>query len=238
MGYCKKCGKKEYFLFLSEGLCKECYEKKHQWDKLPFMREKQKLWDEQDEKERQYHEIINQAEAQYKIDNNLDALIKAYESVYIGNNLWWNTMTEEYYLARLYQKNGQFNKSWAFLNDMALRHPDCMYGIRLEQSNQLKREKRYYDSLENLVCAYYYLCIPHPSHDQRFFDIEEEKAQNINRFLKDFPKKGKPLFNKLKLSEADISEMESICLQRIKKDKTPNEKALLTDFRNWYDSKR
>lgn len=102
--------------------------------------------------------ILINADAAYKEDNDLEKVIKVYETVL--DKCVWNTFNYQMNLAGYYKKAERYDDAWRILNkaleDSVKRgHGQADIGkIRMEQFNVLKTEKKYDKALVFLCYAF------------------------------------------------------------------------------------
>ncbi len=74
---------------------------------------------------------LTTAEATYRSDGDIEKLIAAYEDVFITNKSTIVTQSRWFNFVDLYLKSGQNDKAWAWLNQLAVQHPDYMSKLRI-----------------------------------------------------------------------------------------------------------
>lgn len=101
---------------------------------------------------------LQKADADFKIDKDLDKVIKVYESVL--NGCTWNAFNYQKKLASYYVKAEKYDDAWRVLNqaqhDAVKRGHGkaCTGQVRMEQFKVLKAEKKYKDAMDILCRAY------------------------------------------------------------------------------------
>ena len=102
--------------------------------------------------------MLQRAEADYKIDKDLEKVIRTYQSVLDG--VTWNAFNYQKKLAAYYTKAAKYDDAWRVLSqaqhDAVKRGhgPACTGQIRMEQFKVLKAQKKYKQALETLCRAY------------------------------------------------------------------------------------
>ena len=141
-----------------------------------------------------------EAREQYKVDNNIDKLIAAYEYAMIeAKPPLKNAQSHTMYLAELYIKNNQNDKAWDYLNSILLSHIDLTHKIRFLQCKILKKEKRFVDAMIMLMMGHLF------------------KAQINATFAKDaFIKEATPIANKLGLNNDNVEYLAYLIENQVK----------------------
>ena len=102
---------------------------------------------------------MHKADAVFEKDGDLEKRIKVYEK-YLLKKPQWNSFNFNLSLAKMYEKSGQNDKAWGYLNQLYLWaiEPDAIGGdaskIRFEQFKILKAEKKFKDAMLMLVSSY------------------------------------------------------------------------------------
>ena len=176
MGKCKVCGKSGLFLKLDKhGKCKDCaYKTKTPVNGNTIVSDAQNF-NEQSKKESaeewlfcvnpNYVQLkddlahqdkllktVIQAKEDYKVDNDINKLIVAYEYAMVkATPPLKNAQYHAMYLADLYIKTNQFDKAWDYLITISLPYMDITHKIRFAQCKILKKEKRFIDAMITLM---------------------------------------------------------------------------------------
>lgn len=96
---------------------------------------------------------INIAEANYKKDGNLKAIIREYEKVFIEADPPCKS-SHDINLSKYYVKAGLHDKAWGYLNLLYSRSTELNPAIRMEQARILKLEKRWSYAVEMYMLAH------------------------------------------------------------------------------------
>ena len=94
--------------------------------------------------------LVNDANAKYANDGDIESLIKVYEHAFIESNPPCKS-SQNLKLADLYIKAGQNNKAWTYLNSLIASQEAPIEKVRHEQARILKKEKRYVLALEMIM---------------------------------------------------------------------------------------
>ena len=198
MAKCKKCGKGGLFFKVnSDGLCADCAKRKRQT--TPTMSIDQELKKQDKEFAR-----LTKAEAQYEKDNDIEKLISVYEEIFITQKSTLITQSRWFKLVDLYLKTGQNDKAWAWLNQLAIQHPDYMYKIEDKRYKILKKEGRLTDAMFSLMAS-----VGYSEGNAGPAMYYQEYGQK--KFLKD----ATPLIKKLKWAENDLNTLEEMLASTI-----------------------
>ena len=142
MAKCKKCGKKGLFLILnSAGLCNDCaakVEKANVDTKKSISNVGAEL-----KKQDEHLDRLAAAETEYKQNGDINKIIAVYEDVFIKQKSTLNSQKRWFDLVDLYIKNGQNDKAWAWLNQLAILHPDYISKIEEKRYKILKKENKH-----------------------------------------------------------------------------------------------
>ena len=98
-------------------------------------------------------EKLAKAREQYKQDNDINKLISVYEEFFVSSNPPMKS-PDEFELAKLYEKAGDTNKAWSYLNAILLRGNTPPYLIYNEQATILKKENKYEDAIHTYMLCY------------------------------------------------------------------------------------
>lgn len=219
MGKCLRCGKSGLLFHVNKnGLCPNCAKE------IVFRNDIEAEMYRADEKYRQLvHQnadadrlinLLNQAQEQYKKDNNLERLIEAYEAVLIKVTKPVHSPSVAMRLVDLYLKAGQNDKAWGYLNSLLSRTDYVVPRdkIRFAQVKILKKEDKLAEAVEMLILGYY----------------AKSRDQEIDRAT--FEKELKPMAKKLGWNEEMISKTSSL-LQTFATDKKGDEASIIKTYR-------
>ena len=190
MAKCKKCGKKGLFLTVnSDGLCKDCATKVTKAENN-ITRTTSNI-DAELKKQDAHLAKLTAAEIKYKEDGDINKIIAVYEDIFIKQKSTLVTQKRWFGLADLYVKNGQNDKAWAWLNQMAVLHPDYTSKIEEKRYKILKKENKHLeDAMIHLMASVGYS-------EGNAGPLAYYNAYGKNKFLKEAPS----LIKKLKWDE-------------------------------------
>ena len=179
MAKCSVCGKKGFFLILDkDGKCSECAKREKEsikqktnffsagkFDKklehnaieewLPQVDPQYKATKERLAHQEKLLSLVWKAREQYKIDNDINELIKVYEYAMIdANPVLHSAQAHVFYLVDLYIKTNQNDKAWGYLSKVSIEYIHETHKIRMYQFRILKKEKRYTEAMIFLMEAY------------------------------------------------------------------------------------
>ncbi len=119
--------------------------------------------------------LLQEADQQFKIDNDIERRIAIYESVF-RKKTNWNSFNYCMKLVKMYVDSGKTNKAWSLLNKILgwyTSYPNpatYVSKIRKEQFKILKKEKKYIEALRILLFAHCEL-------------IDSPSEFNVERFI-------------------------------------------------------
>ncbi len=96
---------------------------------------------------------VNKAQAKYKQDGDLEAVIKELEYAFIESNPPCST-SQNLDLADYYIKAGQYDKAWGYLNHLYRYQQAPINKIRFAQAKVLKKEKKWSYAIEMYMLGY------------------------------------------------------------------------------------
>ena len=195
MAKCKKCGKSGLFLKLnSVGLCNDCA------SIAAKTVVRTSSIDAEIKRQDKHLDKLTAAEEKYAEDGDINKIISVYEDVFIKEKSTLITQSRWFKLADLYVKNGQNDKAWAWLNQLAGLHPDYMAKIEEKRYKILKKENKHLeDAMIHLMASVGYS-------EGNAGPLAYYNAYGRNKFLKEAPS----LIKKLKWDESDIDKLEKI----------------------------
>lgn len=163
---------------------------------------------------------VNAAQAKYKQDGDLDAVIKELEYAFIQSNPPCKT-SQNMDLVNYYIKAGRNNDAWGYLNRLITTQEAPLEKIRFAQARILKKEKKWDEAIRMYMLGYL------------------TKSKWNNTFQKEmFIKDIKSSANKLKWDDSQIDKLAQIVERHVKK-KDYSEASLdkdikkaLSDFQN------
>ena len=141
---------------------------------------------------------VNEANAKYANDGDIESLINVYEHAFIESNPPCHS-SQNLKLVDLYLKTGQNNKAWMYLNSLIASQEAPMEKIRHEQSRILKKEKRYIPALEMIM-------------SEHLFKYTNRNGLNREAFLKD----AGVCTRALKWNESTLNDLADIVERQIK----------------------
>lgn len=151
-------------------------------------------------------ERICKARDEYADD--LDALIGVYEEEVRENPTGVNWSYKYYMtLSKMYYENGQRDKAWGFLNEMVMTHPELIEHVRKEQVRILKKERRWLEALRTFCLQSYHA------------------AERPNYGAERFVREGRPIANKLGLSESQMFQIGSEVIRQARSPLSDESKA-------------
>ena len=163
-------------------------------------------------------DAVNNATAQYSNDNDLDAIIKAYEHAFIEANPPCHS-SQNLKLVGFYVKKGELNKAWGYLNRLQSTQEAPTEKIRNEQFRILKKEKRFIPALDMLM-------------GEHLLTYSNQTSFNRDRFLKE----AGVCTRALKWDEGVLNDMADMLAVQLK-NKDYNESKLHDTFSNYLKSK-
>lgn len=221
MAKCKKCGKMGLFLKLNkEGLCNECASNVVKIaSRITNIDKELKMQDKQFAK-------LTAAEEKYEENGDINNIISVYEEVFIKEKSTLVTQSRWFKLADLYVKNGQNDKAWAWLNQLAILHPDYTAKIEEKRYKILKKENKHLeDAMIHLMASIGYS-------EGNAGPLAYYNAYGRNKFLKEVPS----LIKKLKWEESDIEKLEKILSDSISQKKFDYKK-MVSSVKDFVNSK-
>ena len=99
-------------------------------------------------------EKLNYYVALYKSQNNIEALISAYEDAFVVADPPCKS-SQVFDLVSLYINQGMNDKAWGLLNSLVIQYPDKLSRIRKEQFRILKKEEKYVEALRFLSLSHF-----------------------------------------------------------------------------------
>ena len=205
MAMCSNCGKRGIFLKIDiYGRCSACANKAYRTLTAEELVERVNPGFKKTKSDLEHQDkllaSVWEAREQYKVDNNIDKLIAAYEYAMIeAKPPLKNAQSHTMYLAELYIKNNQNDKAWDYLNSILLSHIDLTHKIRFLQCKILKKEKRFVDAMIMLMMGHLF------------------KAQINATFAKDaFIKEATPIANKLGLNNDNVEYLAYLIENQVK----------------------
>ena len=163
--------------------------------------------------------MVNNANAQFEKDGNLDALIKIYEYAFIESKPPCKT-SQNLKLVDFYMKAGFNDKAWGYLNLLLTSREAPLEKIRFAQGRILKKEKKYFDAIEMYMLGHL------------------AKSEWNNTFHSDlFFKDVKSMINKVGWDDDDLSHLADIVSAHIKKRRY-NESELIKKYREYIATKQ
>ena len=223
MARCKKCGKGGLFFKVNaDGLCADCEKKKRKASTASSLSQLNRELKKQDKDLAR----LTKAEAQYEKDDDIEKLISVYEAVFITEKSTLVTQSRWFELVDLYLKTGQNDKAWAWLNQLAIEHPDYLYKIEDKRHKILKKENRLIDAMLSLMAS-----IGYSSGNAGPSTYYQEYGK------KKFLKNALPLIKKLKWTEDDLNCLEDILSSSIGKAKF-DYNLLRKKYKEFLDSKQ
>lgn len=96
---------------------------------------------------------VNQANAKFAEDGDLDSIIKVYEHAFYKSDPPCNS-SQNLKLVDFYLKKDYHDKAWGYLNFLTMHQAAPIEKIRHEQARILKKEKRYVYALEMIMYEY------------------------------------------------------------------------------------
>ena len=96
---------------------------------------------------------VNAAQARYKQDGDIDAVIRELEYAFVNADPPCNT-SQNIDLAKYYVKAGQNDKAWGYLNMLYSKRLAPYEKIRFEQAKILKKEKKWEYAIEMYMLGY------------------------------------------------------------------------------------
>lgn len=97
---------------------------------------------------------IQAAEAKYKEDGNLEALVAFWNRIWNGRGLLFNGGAMHFRAVDLNLEAGNRDQAWSILSKILLRHPELDAQVYKYRYKMMKEEKSYMGSLEHLVDRY------------------------------------------------------------------------------------
>lgn len=94
--------------------------------------------------------LVNQANAKFAEDGDLDSIIKVYEHAFYESKPPCNS-SQNLKLVDFYLKKGYNDKAWGYLNFLTMTQAAPIEKIRHEQARILKKEKRHVYALEMIM---------------------------------------------------------------------------------------
>lgn len=222
MSKCKSCGKSGLFFRVNaDGLCNSCANKMQSSFSDPAQGIHQKV-------EKQNIELTRlvKAEEAYDNDKDVDKLIAEYEDVFITQKSTLNSQSRWFKLVDLYLRTGQKDKAWAWLNQLAIQHPECLSKIEDKRYRILNSEGRLLDAMLSLMASIGYA-------EGNNGPMEYYQMYGRNRFLKAAPS----LIKKLKWSTNDLNLLEAMLASCIGETKF-NFSALRGKYKRFIESKK
>lgn len=205
MAKCSICGKHGIFLKIDiYGRCSSCADKANKASTSEELVTQMNSSFKEIQSDLEYQDnllaSVWEAREQYKVDNDIDKLIAAYEYAMIeAKPPLKNAQSHTMYLAELYIKNNQNDKAWGYLNSLLLPHKDLTHKIRFLQCKILKKEKRFVDAMIMLMMGHLF------------------KAQISATFAKDaFIKEATPIANKLGLNNDNVEYLAYLIENQVK----------------------
>lgn len=217
MSKCKKCNKWGLFLKVDVfGRCDECAEAEdNEWSKKHNLPTRKEI-----ERQQEVLNILNKAREKYKIDKNIDAIIKTYEEVVLIEEVDYPRIGT-LYLAELYYKNNELDKAWSHTNWTLLKEPKSIVEVRRLQYKILKKEKKYADALCSLMASFMY---------------ESEIYERVTELDKiAFSKQCRVTLRKLKIDTEEYFEYLCFLIDRQIKNKTFDESELRLEVKRLLD---
>ncbi|SDB55061.1 hypothetical protein SAMN02910317_02857 [Ruminococcaceae bacterium FB2012] len=147
-------------------------------------------------------EKLNYYVALYKSQNNIEALISAYEDAFVVSDPPCRS-TQVFDLINLYINQGMLDKAWELLNRIILLHPDKLCRIRKEQCRILKKEGKYIEALRFISLS-------------TFDNYGNKNSPNKQPFLKDVS----PIIKKLSVDNTVAEELWTIIESELKNKKS------------------
>jgi len=95
------------------------------------------------------HKAITRAELKHKED--LDTLILFWEKLWVDGGLKFNGVRWHFRLVELYYKAKRYDDAWQILNEFVLSRPQYIINVRKWQIKVLKREKKDYSRIQQLL---------------------------------------------------------------------------------------
>lgn len=229
MAKCKNCGRHVMFLVLKNGLCPNCYGK---FDRqLKSIDEKMKMIDYELKKKNSNEEQLKEAYGQYMKYKDLDAVIADYERIFDNDPDGNVNIMLRIRLVEFYQKAGDYDKAWDYLNLLLTLYTHDTGQVRYAQYKQLKKEKKdYADALKYLTLSYY----------DRFLFIPGRSPNYLSLFLKE----AMPLCKNMdrNISIDDLKNLQEKLDYQINNDeplsvdlKHPNELLMEQTFDAWLE---
>jgi len=202
MSKCRLCGKSGLFFRVnSNGLCAECAKKQHSF----ASNSAQSIHQNISNHDKELSILIN-AEEEYSSDKDIQKLISVYEDIFIRQKSTLNSQSRWFNLVELYLKAGQNDKAWAWLNQLAIKHPDYMSKIEDKRYKILNKEGRFLDAMLSLMSSIGYS--EGNAGPQAYY-----QAYGRSRFIKLAP----ALIKKLKWPADDLSLLEDMLSSSIGK---------------------
>ena len=168
-------------------------------------------------------ETLQKADKQYYEDNDIEKRIAVYESV-LNHQPEWNNFSFCLSLLSMYEKAEQFQKAWAFSNQMiswfTVFPVGDMAKIRYAQFRILKKEKKYLDALRMLTLSYI--------HNTKFYTLEELQKKMV--------KDGKTTAKGAGLTTEDLEELAELLKKTADRKKNTEQEALRI-FKNFAKDK-
>lgn len=97
---------------------------------------------------------IQAAEAKYKEDGDLEALVAFWNRLWSGKGLLFNGSAMHFRAVDLNLEVGNRDQAWSLLTKILFRHPEYDVRVYKYRYKMMKDEKRYMGSLEHLVDRY------------------------------------------------------------------------------------
>ena len=202
MSKCRLCGKSGLFFRVnSNGLCTDCAKKQS----IPVLKSTQSLQQEIAKQDKDLSRLIKAEEA-YDNDQDIQKLISVYEDVFITQKSTLGSQSRWFKLVDLYMKAGQNDRAWAWLNQLAIQHPDYMYKIEDKRFRILNKEGRLVDAMLSLMASIGYS-------EGNAGPLAYYQAYGKTKFLKAAP----TLLKKLKWPTTDLDSLEAMLSSSIGK---------------------